>query len=43
MNLEKLCQKVVLVAREAGAFIKTEFHAFDKSKIVRLAAPIALG
>ncbi len=33
MDLEKLCKEVVSVAREAGAFIKTEFIAFDKSRI----------
>ena len=33
MDLKQLCQEVTLIAKEAGTFIKTEFHAFDKSKI----------
>ena len=33
MELEKLCSEVLVIAKEAGAFIKKEFHAFDKSKI----------
>lgn len=33
MDLEQLCKEVISIAREAGTFIKTEFTAFDKSKI----------
>lgn len=33
MELNKLCQAVVSIAQEAGAFIKQEFHQFDKTKI----------
>ena len=33
MELENICHKVSLIAKEAGDFIKKEFHSFDKSKI----------
>lgn len=33
MELEKICISVTKIARQAGEFIKKEFHSFDKSKI----------
>jgi len=33
MNLTELCQQVITIAKNAGAFIRTEADSFDRSKI----------
>jgi len=33
MNLTELCQQVITIAKNAGAFIRTEAGSFDRSKI----------